>query len=202
MPQFTAVAKESYEGTEIGNHARSEADSVREPAADGTHSLGPVIEVAVEKGFRPKDYEEQPPLARAIPARFLLLAVLLFLAILILVALALLPGKSANAKSGSLALLPPQDSIRVLAGFSQPMYVDGSGHAWTGDNYFTGGTIFSRPDTRIFRTPDSTIYNQGHEGDFRYDMPVKPGVYELRLHFAETRYGQLPLERSRCRTPI
>src|SRR5262249_31073025 len=37
--------------------------------------------------------------------------------------------------------------------------------------------------------PDPEIYQVSRHGDFRYDIPLKPGVYELRLHFAETVYG-------------
>jgi hypothetical protein len=172
VPQFTAIPKESDD----------------RPLCAGEPETPPRDIV------RQNNYDAPPPPSRAIPVKSLLLGVLLFLAVLAAVSLALLPSKSADAKAGGIPLLPPADSVRVLAGFTQPMYVDASGRAWTGDKYFSGGAIFSHPDTRIFRTPDHTIYNQGREGDFHYDIPVKPGVYELRLHFAETRYGQLPLE--------
>ena len=39
-------------------------------------------------------------------------------------------------------------------------------------------------------TGDSTIYQSSREGDFQYDIPLKQGVYELHLHFAETVYGE------------
>jgi len=28
---------------------------------------------------------------------------------------------------------------------------------------------------------------------FGYDIPLKPGVYEMRLHFAETHFGEMNL---------
>lgn len=37
------------------------------------------------------------------------------------------------------------------------------------------------------RTP--AIYRTSRQGDFKYDIPLKPGIYELRLYFAETYYG-------------
>ncbi len=37
------------------------------------------------------------------------------------------------------------------------------------------------------RIPTSTA--PAGQGDFRYDIPLKKGIYELRLHFAETVYG-------------
>jgi hypothetical protein len=43
--------------------------------------------------------------------------------------------------------------------------------------------------THIWRTQDPAFYRTSRQGDFRYDVPLKPGVYELRLHFAETEYG-------------
>jgi hypothetical protein len=41
----------------------------------------------------------------------------------------------------------------------------------------------------IWRTQDPTIYRTSRQGDFKYDIPLKAGIYELRLHFAETYYG-------------
>ena len=33
------------------------------------------------------------------------------------------------------------------------------------------------------------IYRSSRQGDFTYNIPLKPGTYELHLHFAETYYG-------------
>ena len=186
VPQFIAVRQEGDE-TKQNDKRQTGASG---PAAEGARQL----EISPAEIVRAASPEGKPAQPRwVIPAKFLLVGVL-FLAALVVTAVALLPSKSADAKSSSIPLLSPENAIRVMAGFTQPMYVDASGHAWTGDKYFSGGTTFGRPDTRIFRTPDNTIYDHGREGDFRYDIPVKPGIYELRLHFAETRYGQLPLE--------
>ncbi len=43
-----------------------------------------------------------------------------------------------------------------------------------------------RPSERIFRTLDPDIYRHLRSGDFRYDIPLQPGNYELHLFFAET----------------
>ena len=106
-------------------------------------------------------------------------------------------GAPANGSSGM--IVPPgglttDDAIRIAAGVSGPRIVDSSGHVWLGDVYSTGGMAFDRTDRKIFRTLDPDLYEKGREGEFRYDLPVKPGVYELRLHFAETRFGQTPRE--------
>jgi hypothetical protein len=76
--------------------------------------------------------------------------------------------------------------IRILAGDRKADYIDHAGRAWLADRFFTGGTPFHRGPNEIQHTQDPQIYQQGREGQFVYDIPVKPGVYELRLYFAET----------------
>jgi hypothetical protein len=75
-------------------------------------------------------------------------------------------------------------------GLSGSNYLDSTGQTWASDRYFTGGNVFSRRSRRIFRTLDQAIYQTPREGDFRYDIPLKPGSYELHLHFAESTYEQ------------
>ena len=79
------------------------------------------------------------------------------------------------------------DAIRILCGEREGnRYVDKSGRVWLPDRYFTGGTTFNRSSREIARTQDPDIYRTGREGQFDYDIPLKPGVYELHLYFAET----------------
>jgi hypothetical protein len=84
--------------------------------------------------------------------------------------------------------LPVGNEIRILPGGTKT-YVDRAGKLWSPDSFFTGGTTFRAPVQHIWRTQDPTIYRSSRQGDFTYDIPLKPGVYELRLHFAETFYG-------------
>lgn len=84
--------------------------------------------------------------------------------------------------------LPVGDETRILAG-STRSYVDRSGKLWSPDTYFSGGTAVRSSVQHIWRTQDPAIYRSSRQGDFRYDIPLKAGVYELRLHFAETYYG-------------
>src|SRR6266545_3322073 len=81
------------------------------------------------------------------------------------------------------------DEIRILAGSNIARYQDHAGKIWSGDRYFTGGTPDRSEKQFIYRTLDSEIYRVSRQGDFTYDIPLKPGVYELRLHFAETFFG-------------
>jgi len=98
---------------------------------------------------------------------------------------------SAVAKSRPVALgapagaLPRGEDLRMIVG-STNSFVDRSGRAWGPDRFFSGGAVIFRPSERIFRTLDPDIYRRLRQGDFRYDIPLQPGTYELHLHFAET----------------
>jgi hypothetical protein len=83
---------------------------------------------------------------------------------------------------------PPGDEVRILAGSTRSL-VDHAGKLWSADTDFTGGTAVRNEARRIARTQDPGFYRTSREGQFRYDIPLKPGVYELHLHFAETVYG-------------
>ena len=89
----------------------------------------------------------------------------------------------------------PQGSgeVRILAGQADGAYVDSLGRTWLGDRYFHGGNVFRVANHRILGALDPLIYQGRRQGSFGYDIPLKPGVYELRLHFAEMLYGYLNL---------
>jgi len=94
------------------------------------------------------------------------------------------PVVSAPAANSGLSL----GSVRMVAGSSSP-YIDRSGWTWEPDRFFTGGNVLVRPAERILRTLDPNIYRHLRSGDFRYDIPLQPGSYELHLYFAETGLG-------------
>lgn len=84
--------------------------------------------------------------------------------------------------------LPVGEEVRILAGATRK-YVDHAGKLWSPDSYFSGGTAVASSIQHIWRTQDPIIYRSSRQGDFSYNIPLKPGTYELRLHFAETYYG-------------
>jgi len=84
--------------------------------------------------------------------------------------------------------LPVGEEVHILAGSSRK-YVDHAGKLWNPDNYFAGGSAVQSSVQHIWRTQDPIIYRSSRQGDFTYNIPLKPGTYELRLHFAETIYG-------------
>jgi hypothetical protein len=83
---------------------------------------------------------------------------------------------------------PAGEEIRILAGANRS-FVDHAGKLWNADHWFTGGTAVKSTARQIWRTQDSDFYRTSRQGQFRYDIPLKKGIYELRLHFAETVYG-------------
>ncbi len=82
-----------------------------------------------------------------------------------------------------------EEGIRIAAGLTSPKYVDSLGNTWMGDRYFLGGKVLAGPAERILRTRDPVLFQNRREGDFRYDIPLDPGVYELHLLFAERVFG-------------
>jgi len=133
--------------------------------------------------------------------RWLAVAGLAAVALVIVAAMVWLRGRSARqaetaavAVSSPLSLadagigIPLGDEVRILCGGSRSL-VDHAGKLWSADRGFAGGTAVRSSVNHIWRTQDPAFYRTSRQGDFRYDVPLKPGVYELRLHFAETEYG-------------
>jgi hypothetical protein len=104
-------------------------------------------------------------------------------------------GERASDHSVRGATLPPaaatgSDSIRTLVGLEQGSFTDGFGNVWQSDRYFEGGSLVKLPGHPIAGTREPRLYQSRRQGAFRYDIPLAPGVYELRLHFAETHFGE------------
>jgi hypothetical protein len=84
--------------------------------------------------------------------------------------------------------LPVGEEIYILSGATRK-YIDHAGKMWDPDEYFSGGTSVATPVQHIWRTQDPIIYRSSRQGNFAYNIPLKAGVYELHLHFAENYYG-------------
>jgi Malectin domain len=98
------------------------------------------------------------------------------------------PSKGAGA--GAIAAVPPGPEVRILAGLEGGTYTDRFGHTWQSDRYFQGGTAFDATDHPIIGARDPRLFRSRREGALSYDIPLPPGVYEMRLYFAETLYGE------------
>src|ERR1039458_6451304 len=79
---------------------------------------------------------------------------------------------------------------RVLAGARAAQVVDHYGNTWTGDRDYQGGEERSVAPRPIANTQDPEIFYHRRQGNFAYHIPLKKGVYELRLYFAETIFGE------------
>jgi hypothetical protein len=98
---------------------------------------------------------------------------------------------SAKRVSSHPAVVPaiPSSEARVLAGSSLETYVDHLGEVWSGDHHFRGGTTVHYPNAIIDQTRDPEIFRSARQGTFFYDIPLKPGLYELHLYFSENDFG-------------
>jgi hypothetical protein len=176
---------------------------VREPqpqSGNGQETVAETAQVAPPAIDGPADQSAALPVsAPAATPHTRLVLVLAVLAVLLAVVVLVLAFRD---RSPSAALAPrapaaaapvaalPADTVRISVGSLEPRYVDQSGQIWLGDRYFTGGAVMEKPDRTIFRTLDPALYRKAREGDCQYDIPLKPGVYELHLHFAEiARHG-------------
>jgi hypothetical protein len=101
------------------------------------------------------------------------------------------PAKAFNVpKTPSVPMGGESEEIRILCGSSTARHVDRTGNVWSGDRFFRGGAVFTTPNHPIAGTPDPELFRHRRESDFSYDIPLKPGVYELHLYFAETLFGE------------
>jgi len=82
---------------------------------------------------------------------------------------------------------PGGEEIRILAGAKRSL-VDHAGKLWSADAGFSGGTAVKGVSQHVVRTLEPGFYRTSRQGQFRYDIPLKAGVYEMRMHFAETTY--------------
>ena len=168
----------------------------------GTYAPQFLFKTAVTSDTAPQILDEAPVIAppavpQPSPKSRLPLFLALSLGVLALVAGALYwnSTKTAQAAKSSVVSDAPAvpggvDEVRLLAGSTASRYVDHLGNSWFGDRFFKGGIAANVPARPILRTLDSAMFLSRREGDFKYDIPLRPGVYELRLYFAETIFGE------------
>jgi hypothetical protein len=94
------------------------------------------------------------------------------------------PAQAAESQVGP----PTGEEVRILAGSSRS-FVDHAGKLWNADAWFAGGTAVKSSVVQIWRTQEPGFYRTSRQGNFSYAIPLKKGIYELHLHFAETVFG-------------
>lgn len=98
------------------------------------------------------------------------------------------PDRQAAPKAVAAAAGPAAaGAVRILAGLDSGEYIDRTGARWQADAYFNGGDAAEIRYHSLALASDATIYRHARVGDsFSYDIPLRPGVYELRLMFADS----------------
>src|SRR5581483_6595188 len=90
------------------------------------------------------------------------------------------PG--AESPTTTQSVMPPNPAtvpLRLLAGYSGTPKIDSAGAYWQADRYFLGSAGFERPKAPIARTVDPMLFDHWRTGgDFSYDIPLAPGIYE------------------------
>jgi hypothetical protein len=95
-----------------------------------------------------------------------------------------------RARSLEPTVVDSSADIRILAGLETGSYVDAFERTWQSDRFFSGGYSSQSPRSHpVMGTRDPRLYQMRREGGFKYEIPLAPGTYELKLHFAETVFG-------------
>lgn len=162
------------------------SESLAEPALTGAHKT--VAETQTDEEIsqiRPAPVPTQSSYLRK------LALVMAAFAVLVTLAFSLTRGSGSRKQpDNSILATPVGDSVRVLAGLAEGNYTDGYGHVWVSDRFFHGGSVAASANHPVWGTRDARLYQSWRQGSFSYDIPAKPGSYELRLHFAETYFGE------------
>jgi hypothetical protein len=99
---------------------------------------------------------------------------------------------SSDPAPGGGASKPGQiTEAHYLAGYTGGEVIDSSGTRWTPDQYYSKGGTWSRTGGFVRGTSRPFLYKIWRTGEFGYDIPLAPGVYELRLFFIS---GQSPAD--------
>src|ERR1022692_420205 len=101
-----------------------------------------------------------------------------------------IPIRAAAKAPGAEPVHSAAEEVRILAGSSAAQVVDHYGNTWSADRYYQGGEERSVAPRAIANTQDSEVYYHRRQGNFSYHIPLTQGVYELRLYFAETVFGE------------
>ena len=81
------------------------------------------------------------------------------------------------------------EGARLLCGSSKSGYRDRQGREWDADAFYSGGTASPVAVQPVWRTRNPFLFRSMRSGEFSYKIPLKPGVYEMRLYFVDTSYA-------------
>lgn len=98
------------------------------------------------------------------------------------------PAPAARPGTPAAAFAPVP--LRILAGYTGKPQVDSAGAVWLPDEFVHYGGNWDHPAAPVLRTSDAMLYQHWRNGDFYYDIPLRPGPYELHLYFNFTSQDQ------------
>jgi hypothetical protein len=165
---------------------RVEAHRLRKKLRDAYESGGGVLRIVLPAGSYTLKFERgKGPLVeaqglrkrRALP--FVIAACALAAVVIAIAVFNRAPPASAPAVPTTSGVT----ELHLMAGNDGGEVIDDAGVHWTADRYFTGGTPYAGASKFIRRTSRPFLFEKWRTGEFRYDIPAQPGVYELRLFF-------------------
>jgi len=177
-------------------------------ATEGEHEP---IEIVIHSGrYLPEFVARQPipavpkevalpaiPSRQAPPILLWLIAGLLAAALVATFAL-LWPGRAINKRPAPAPhsaadfpapAVPSAQGVYILCGSSKSALRDRQGNLWAADTFYSGGSAIALADQPVYRTRDSFLFRSARTGEFSYRIPLHPGVYEMRLYFADQSYS-------------
>ena len=80
------------------------------------------------------------------------------------------------------------DEVHIMAGYDGSDVIDQSGVRWSPDRFYTGGGPWTRDEGFVRGTSRPFLFANWRTGDFSYDVPLRPGVYEMRLFFISSNH--------------
>jgi hypothetical protein len=179
---------------------QQDGNSVVPPPANGEAILESMAQTTTEPLADPiPDEPELPPAAPATRSSGKR-KIWLFAAAIVVLAVAAGTVATLRTATGHQPEMPPRlipppvaaapdNAVRIIAGYDRK-YIDHHGHTWLPDRYFEGGGQPRAPFRQFFaRTSDPLLYQNGRIGLTAYNIPLKPGTYEMKLHFVEPVYG-------------
>lgn len=105
------------------------------------------------------------------------------------------PSKERTAGAASVAASAPPSAtsvtgeafarvpLRIMAGYRGKPQIDSAGAVWLPDEYFHFGGNWQIHADFVGRSSDPMLFQHWRDGQFSYEIPLRPGVYELHLHF-------------------
>jgi hypothetical protein len=142
------------------------------------------LRIVVPTGSYAPKFERGPAPIR-VPRKRRLLALVLAACALGAIAIAIWIEMAIDRPRHTPVALPPSGitELHVMAGHDGGEVIDAAGVHWTADQYFKGGKPWTSESKFIRRTSRPFLFERWRTGEFQYEIPAKPGVYELRLFF-------------------